>query len=88
MRNRNTEAELQYIPNVSFKRDAICQNYMKYCSHTDIQGYFSEQLELNENLLAWLFDDNSLIGKTPTALDEGLYEAFVDFYESLNVYDD
>lgn len=87
MRNYNTEAELRYIQNVDFKRSAICQNYMEYCSHTDIQGYLSEQLELNDRLLAWLFDDNSLIGKDCIDLDEGRYEAFRDFYESLSVYD-
>lgn len=87
MRNYNTEAEMEYIPNVNFKRNAICQNYFNYCHHTDVQGYFSEQLDANPNLLAWLFDDMSLYGKTPFVLDPGKYEAFCDFYDSLSVYD-
>lgn len=87
MRRYNTEAELAHIPNVSFKRNAICQNYMRYCNDTDIQGYLSEQLDANPKLLAWLFDDNSLIGKSPLALSSERYEAFQDFYNSLDIYD-
>lgn len=87
MRYNNTEAETMYIPNVSWKRNVICQNYNEHCDYTDIQGYFSEQLELNPNLLAWLFDDNSLIGKSPYTLDDGRYDAFQDFYNSLDIYD-
>lgn len=30
MRRYNTQAEMDNIPNVSFKRNAICQNYMSY----------------------------------------------------------
>lgn len=46
-----------------------------------------EQLELNPMLLVGLFDDNSLIGKSPLSLDCERYEAFQDFYSSLDIYD-
>ncbi len=39
-----TERELEYIPNVSFKRIAISQNYIKYGYDCDCQGYLMEQL--------------------------------------------
>lgn len=87
MRNYNTEAEISYIPNVNWKRTTICQMYMEHCDYTDIQGYFSEQLSLNPKLLAWLFDDSSLYGKTPFVLEDWRYEAFQDFYNSLDVWD-
>ncbi len=87
MRRYATQAELDYIPNVNFKRNAICDNYMKYCDYTDIQGYFSEQLDANPRLLAWLFDDNSLIGKPTWCLDPGRMEAFQDFYNSFDIFD-
>ena len=87
MRRFATEAEMAYIPNLNFKRNAICQNYMQYCNYTDIQGYLSEQLDANPKLLAWLFDDNSLIGKSPLALDAERYKAFQDFYQSLDLYE-
>lgn len=45
-----------------------------------------EQLEANPKLLAWLFDDNSLIGKSYLALNRERYEAFQDFYDSLDIY--
>ena len=44
MRRYNTQAEMDNIPNVSFKRNAICQNYMSYGTTTDIQTYLEEQL--------------------------------------------
>ena len=87
MRRTPTEAELEYIPNVSFKRNAICQNYTKYGTNGDIQDYYMEQLEANPKLLAWLFDDASLIGKSYLALNCGQLEAFHDFYNSLSIYD-
>lgn len=87
MRNYNTEAEMTYIPNVSWKRNTICQMYNEHCDYTDIQGYFTEQLELNPKLLAWLFDDNTLFGKSPHCLDGERYEAFQDFYNSLDIWD-
>lgn len=87
MRRYATEAEMAYIPNVNFKRNAICQNYMEYCDYTDIQGYLIEQLDANPKLLAWLFDDNSLIGKSYLALSSERLEAFQDFYNSLDIYD-
>lgn len=87
MRRYATEAEMAYIPNVNFKRNAICQNYMQYCNDTDIQGYLCEQLDANPKLLAWLFDDNSLIGKSPLSLSPERYEAFQDFYRSLDIYE-
>lgn len=68
MRNYNTESEINNIPNVSWKRNTICQMYNEHCDYTDIQGYFSEQLELNPKLLAWLFDDNTLFGKSLSLL--------------------
>lgn len=86
MRRYNTKAEIMYIPNVGWKRNTICQMYNEYCDYTDIQGYFSEQLELNPKLLAWLFDDNSLYGKSPYALGEERLEAFQDFYNSLDIW--
>ena len=61
--------------------------YMQNCDYTDIQGYLMEQLDLNPKLLAWIFDDNSLIGKSYLSLDNGQYEAFQDFYNSLDIYD-
>lgn len=88
MRRKPTEMELEYIPNVSFKRNAICQNYMHYGVDGDIQDYLAEQLESNPKLLAWLFDDPSLIGKSHFALESGRFEAFQDFYNSLSIYDD
>ena len=42
MRRYATEAEIAQIPNVNYKRNAICQNYMRYCNYTDIQGYPDE----------------------------------------------
>lgn len=87
MRRYATEAEIAQIPNVNYKRNAICQNYMRYCNYTDIQGYLNEQLEANPKLLAWLFDDNSLIGKSYLSLSQERYEAFMDFYNSLDIYD-
>ena len=61
--------------------------YTQHCDYTDPQGYLMEQLELNPKLLAWLFDDNSLIGKSHLSLDGERYEAFQDFYSSLDIYD-
>lgn len=87
MRKYATQAELDYIPNVNFKRNHICMLYMQNCDYTDIQGYLMEQLNLNPKLLAWIFDDNSLIGKSYLSLDNGQYEAFQDFYNSLDIYD-
>lgn len=88
MRRIPTSAELEYIPNVSFKRNAICQNYMQYGADGDIQDYLMEQLDTNPKLLSWLFDDSSLYGKSHLALNHGQYEAFQDFYNSLSIYDD
>lgn len=88
MRRYATQAELDFIPNVKFKRNAICQNYTNYASYGDIQDYFMEQLEINPQLLAWLFDDNSLYGESPLSLSGGRAEAFKDFYNSLSIYDD
>ena len=79
---------MAYIPNVNFKKNAICQNYMQYCNDTDVQGYSSEQLKVNPKLLAWLFDDNSLIGKSYMALSPERYEVFQDFYNSFDIYND
>ena len=61
--------------------------YNQHCDYTDPQGYLMEQLELNPKLLAWIFDDNSLIGKSYLVLDGERYEAFRDFYNSLNLYE-
>lgn len=80
-----TERELEYIPNVSFKRISISQNYIKYGYDCDCQGYLMEQLEANPQFLAWLFDDPSLIGKSYLALDCGRLEAFQKFYNSLGI---
>lgn len=88
MRRTPTEMELEYIPNVSFKRNAICQNYMQHGVDGDIQDYLAVQLEANPKLLAWLFEDPSLIGKSHLALDSGRLEAFKDFYNSLSIYED
>lgn len=88
MRRNPTAAELEFIPNVNFKRNAICQNYLKYGIEGDIQDYLMDQLESNPKLLAWLFDDSFLIGKSYLALDCDQLEAFQDFYNSLSIYDD
>lgn len=88
MRRIPTSAELEYISNVSFKRNVICQNYMQHCTGGDIQDYLMEQLEVNPKLLSWIFDDPSLYGKSYLSLNCGQYEAFQDFYNSLNIYDD
>lgn len=88
MRRYATEAEMAYIPNANFKRNAICQNYMQFCNDTDIQGCLSEQLDANPKLLAWLFDDSSLVGKSYLALSPERLEAFQDFYNSFDIYDE
>lgn len=87
MRRYNTQAEIDEIPNVSFKRQAICENYIEYGDECDPQVYFSNQLEANPNLLAWLFGDESLVGKTYLSLSSGRFEAFQDFYNSLDIND-
>lgn len=87
MRRYATHAEIHYIPNVNYKRNHICSMYTEHCDYTDPQGYLMEQLELNPKLLAWLFDDNSLIGKSYLALDTDRYEAFMDFYNSFSIFD-
>lgn len=87
MRRYATKVEIDSIPNVNYKRNHIASMYTQYCDYTDPQGYLMEQLELNPKLLAWLFDDNSLIGKSHLSLDGERYEAFQDFYSSLDIYD-
>lgn len=86
MRRYATEAEINCIPNVNYKRNHICSMYIQYCDYTDLQGYLMEQLELNPKLLAWLFDDNSLIGESYLVLVGERHEAFWDFYNSLDIY--
>lgn len=88
MRRTATEAELEYITDVTFKRDVISHNYLQYGIDGDIQDYLMEQLDANPKLLAWLFDDLSLIGKSHLSLDCGRFEAFQDFYNTLSIYDD
>lgn len=88
MRKFSTEAEQAYIPNVTFKRNTICQSYIQHGTGGDIQDYLMEQLEANTKLLAWLFDDPSLIGKSHLALNCWQIEALQDFYNSLSIYDD
>lgn len=51
MRRTATQAEIEYIPNVYSKRNAICQNYLRYGTDGDIQDYLMEQLELNPRSL-------------------------------------
>lgn len=34
MRNYNTESEINNIPNVSWKRNTICQMYNEHCDYT------------------------------------------------------
>lgn len=87
MRNFATQAEINCIPNVNYKRNHICSMYIQHCDYTDPQGYLIEQIELNSKFLAWIFDDNSLIGKSYLALNDDQYEAFQDFYNSLDIYD-
>lgn len=84
-RRYNTKAEIKEIPNVSFKRQAICQNYIKYGEECDPQVYFCNQLDVNPNLLAWLFSDKSLVGKSYLSLSAERFEAFQDFYNSLDI---
>ena len=86
MRRYATQAELNCIPNVNYKRSHICSMYTQHCDYTDIQGYLMDQLEANPKLLAWIFEDNSLIGKSYLALNGERYEAFQDFYDSLDIY--
>lgn len=86
MRHYATQIELDYIPNVNFKREHIIDMYNEHCDWTDPEGYFMEQLELNPKLLSWLFDDPRLIGKSYLSLDEGRLEAFESFCDSLDVY--
>jgi len=88
MRRTPTQTELEYIPNIYFKRNAICRNYLQYGTDGDVQDYLMEQLDANPQLLAWLFDDFSLIGKNYLSLDCGRLEAFQDFYNSLSIYND
>ena len=85
MSRYNTQAEINEIPNVCFKRQAICQNYIKYGDECDPQVYFSNQLEANPNLLAWLFGDETLVGKSYLSLSAERFEAFQDFYNSLDI---
>ena len=87
MRRYATQAEINCIPNVNYKRSHICSMYMQNCDYADPQGYLMEQLELNPKLLAWLFDDNRLIGKSYLSLEGEQYVAFQDFYNSLDLYD-
>lgn len=87
MRRYNTQAELNEIPNVSYKRQTICQNYINYGDECDPQVYFSNQLDANPNLLAWLFEDKSLVGKSYLSLSAERFEAFQDFFSSLDIND-
>lgn len=87
MRRYNTQAEIEQIPNVCFKRWSICQNYFNYGDECDPQVYFSNQLDLNPRLLAWLFEDESLVGKSYLSLSADRFEAFQDFYNSLDIND-
>lgn len=52
MRRYATQAEIDCIPNVNYKRNHICSMYTQHCDYTDPQGYLMEQLELNPKLLA------------------------------------
>ena len=87
MRQYATQAEINCIPNVDYKRNHICSMYIKNCDYADPQGYLMEQIEINPKLLAWIFDDNNLIGKSYLALNDDQYEAFQDFYNSLDIYE-
>ena len=87
MRRYNTQAEINEIPNVCIKRQEICQNYINYGDECDPQVYFCNQLEANPNLLAWLFGDESLVGKSYLSLSAERFEAFQDFYNSLDIND-
>lgn len=77
------EDTLLYIRNFRFKRDAIFRNYTKYGYECDAQSYFENQLEINPDLLSWLFDDPSLRGKSLASLDSERYDAYLDFYDAL-----
>lgn len=88
MRRNPTKAELEYIPNVNYKRIVISQNYIEYGNDCDCQDYLMAQLEVNPKLLAWIFDDLSLVGQSYLALSCDKLEAFNDFYNSLSIYDD
>lgn len=61
---------------------------MNYGASTDIQGYLDEQITEYPKLLAWLFDDSSLVGKNYLTLSPERFEALEDFYNSLSIYDD
>jgi hypothetical protein len=42
-------------------------------------------LEANPNLLAWLFGDEALVGKSYLSLSAERFESFQDFYNSLDI---
>lgn len=86
MRRYHTKAEMNFIPDVGYKKQCIANNYVQYCDYTSPQGYFMEQLRLNPKLLAWIFEDNSLEGRSYLDLDPERYEAFQDFYDSFDVF--
>lgn len=73
------------IPDICIKRKTICENYIEYGDECEPQMYFTNQLECNPNLLAWLFGDESLVGKTYLSLSAERFEAFQDFYNSLDI---
>ena len=72
-----------FIPDFEQKQETIRQMYHDHCDYTDIQDYLSEQLDLNPQLLSWLFDDDGLYGKSPIALDLRRYKEFQKFRSSL-----
>lgn len=76
MRSYATHTELNCIPNVNQEGNYICSMYIQHCDYTDVQGYLMEQLAINPKLLAWIFENNSLIGKSYLALNRERYEAF------------
>jgi len=84
------EDTIGFIKNFFFKRDAIFRNYTRYGDECDAQAYFLGQLETNPKLLAWLFDDPSLYGKSPLELDDARYVEYQYFYDALylDIYGD
>ena len=45
MRKYHTKAEMDFIPDVGYKKQCIANNYVLYCDYTSPQGYLMEQLK-------------------------------------------
>ena len=70
----------------SIKKSGLYDKIVNILNINNINFIELGGVEANPKLLAWLFDDNSLIGKSYLALNGERYEAFQDFYDSLDIY--